>query len=190
MSVCDVAVIRQGANEHPQTCRLLAPVVVELLRRYDHMRAGAVIAAISSHSHDGGQSTGGDQNEAERRREAELYLAANRDRVVTVLTRALTGAAQHAAAADSAQQADIYLKAGGSVGPDDVFGQPGDPGSGTSRRSSRQELGRFLRLETSAGRFGVLRPIYVGGQLRWVCERHYVELRAMPSIQLHLKSTS
>jgi len=84
------------------------------------------------------------RTETESHRDAELYLAANRDRLVTVLTRTLTSAAQHSAAADSAQQADLYLKAGGSLGPEDVFGRGG--GCGSMRGSSRTELGRFLRL--------------------------------------------
>lgn len=181
---------QQGANEHAHTNRLLAPVVVELLRTYDYLRAGAVVSSLPHHpgpiAGGGGSCDVSVRTEAEQRRDAELYLAANRDRIVTVLTRALTSAAQHSAAADSAQQADLYLKAGGSLGPDDVFGRGGGGGTAVMRRSSRTELGRFLRLETSAGRFGPLRPIYVGGELRWVCERHYVELRSMPSIQLHL----
>ena len=171
----------------------MAPVIVELLRTYEYLRAGSVLSSIVPHNHAASTSTPSvtssfetmaARSESEQRREAELYLAANRDRVVTVLTRALTAAAQHSAAADSAQQADLYLKAGGSLGPDDVFGRGGAVTSHGG--SSRIELGRFLRLETSAGRFGALRPIYVGGELRWVCEKHYVELRSMPSIQLHL----
>lgn len=185
MTVC----VCQGASEHSQTCRLLAPVVVELLRIYEFLRAGAV---FSSGPYQPSATVGGGpaerlvRTEAEQRRDAELYLAANRDRIALLLTRALTSAAQQSAAADSSQQADLYLKAGGSLGPDDVFGRAGAGGGASiTRRSSRTELGRFLRLETSAGRFGALRPIYVGGELRWVCERHYVELRSMPSIQLH-----
>jgi len=53
-------------------------------------------------------------------------------------------------------------------------------------RASRAELARFLRIESSAGRFGGLRPVYISGEVRWVCETHYVELRAMPSVQLQL----
>ena len=97
-----------------------------------------------------------------------------------MLTRTLTSAAQQAAGADNSQQADIYLKAGTSLGPADVFSRS------LGSRASRTELGRFLRFESSGCRFGGLRPVYIGGEVRWVCETHYVELRAMPSVQLQL----
>ena len=115
------------------------------------------------------------------RRDAELFLTSNKDRLTTMLTRTLTAAAQQAAGADNAQQADIYLKAGTSLGPSDVFSR-----SLGSSRASRAELGRFLRIESSGGRFGGLRPVYISGEVRWVCETHYIELRAMPSVQLQL----
>jgi len=68
------------------------------------------------------------------------------------------------------------------LGPSDVFSPRLPPGA----RASRAELARFLRIESSAGRFGGLRPVYISGEVRWVCETHYVELRAMPSVQLQL----
>ena len=54
------------------------------------------------------------------RRDAELFLISNKDRLTTMLTRTLTAAAQQAAGADNSQQADIYLKAGTALGPSDI----------------------------------------------------------------------
>jgi len=51
---------------------------------------------------------------------AELFLISNKDRLTTMLTRTLTAAAQQAAGADNSQQADIYLKAGTALGPSDI----------------------------------------------------------------------
>jgi len=45
----------------------------------------------------------------------------------------------------------------------------------------RTALARFLRLDSSAGRFGGLRPAFVGREIRWVCPTHYDELSAMPA---------
>ena len=150
-------------TEHADTVRVLAPVVMKLLSTYEHLRP--CDAASSSYV---------------SRRDAELFLTSNKDRLTTMLTRTLTSAAQQAAGADNSQQADIYLKAGSSLGPSDVFSRS------LGSRASRTELGRFLRIESSGGRFGGLRPVYIGGEVRWVCEAHYIELRAMPSVQLQL----
>ena len=150
-------------NEHGDTVRLLAPVVMKLLATYDHLRPC-----------DTSSST------LVSRRDAELFLASNKDRLTTMLTRTLTSAAQQAAGADNSQQADIYLKAGSALGPSDVFSRS------LGSRASRTELARFLRIESSGGRFGGLRPVYIGGEVRWVCETHYIELRAMPSVQIQL----
>ena len=68
---------------------------------------------------------------------------------------------------------DLYFKVGSSITPDSVFQAPS--------RASRSELARFLRVEASSGRFGALRPIYVGREIRWVCDAHYEELRSIPS---------
>ena len=152
----------QGVNEHSETVRLLAPVIMKLLATYDHLRSCDATTSYVS------------------RRDAELFLASNKDRLTTMLTRTLTTAAQQAAGADNSQQADIYLKAGSALGPSDVFSRS------PSSRANRTELGRFLRIESSGGRFGGLRPVYIGGEVRWVCETHYVELRAMPSLQIQL----
>jgi len=154
----------QGVNEHSETVRVLAPVVMKLLTTYDQLRSCDATTTTSYVS----------------RRDAELFLASNKDRLTTMLTRTLTSAAQQTAGADNSQQADIYLKAGTSLGPSDVFARS------LGSRASRAELARFLRIESSGGRFGGLRPVYISGEVRWVCETHYIELRAMPSVQLHL----
>ena len=151
-------------TEHAETVRVLAPVVMKLLSTYDHLRSCDATTSSSYVS----------------RRDAELFLTSNKDRLTTMLTRTLTSAAQQTANADNSQQADIYLKAGSSLGPSDVFSRS------LGSRTSRTELGRFLRIESSGGRFGGLRPVYIGGEVRWVCETHYIELRAMPSVQIQL----
>ena len=44
-------------------------------------------------------------------------------------------------------------------------------------KGSRRELARLLRTHDAGERFGVLRAVAVGHEVRWVCERHFVELR-------------
>jgi len=44
---------------------------------------------------------------------------------------------------------------------------------------SRIALARYLRLDATNGRFGGLRPVTVGHEIRWVCPTHYDELTAM-----------
>ena len=133
----------QGVNEHAQTCRLVAPVVADLVRMYDYLRA-----VDAPHIHD-----------------SYAWLAKNKDRVVAMLTKVLANA--------SDGLPDLYFKVGSSVSTDTIFQAPS--------RANRAELARFLRVEASSGRFGALRPIYVGREIRWVCDAHYEELRSMPS---------
>jgi len=133
----------QGVNEHAQTCRLVAPVVADLVRMYDYLRA--VDAGLTHDSY--------------------AWLAKNKDRVVAMLTKVLANA--------SDGLPDLYFKVGSSVSTDTIFQAPS--------RANRAELARFLRVEAGSGRFGALRPIYVGREIRWVCDAHYEELRSMPS---------
>jgi len=88
-------------NEHAETVRVLAPVVMKLLSTYEHLWSCDATSSSSSYV---------------SRRDAELFLTSNKDRLTTMLTRTLTSAAQQAAGADNSQQADIYLKAGSSLG--------------------------------------------------------------------------
>jgi len=44
-------------------------------------------------------------------------------------------------------------------------------------KGSRRELARLLRAHDAGERFGVLRAVAVGHEVRWVCERHFIELR-------------
>ena len=55
-------------------------------------------------------------------------------------------------------------------------------------KGSRRELARLLRAHDAGERFGVLRAVVVGHEVRWVCERHFVELRrcCMQPAQSHL----
>jgi len=54
-------------------------------------------------------------------------------------------------------------------------------------KGSRKELARLLRAHDAGERFGVLRAVAVGHEVRWVCERHFVELRriCMPAHPSH-----
>ena len=55
-------------------------------------------------------------------------------------------------------------------------------------KGSRRELARLLRAHDAGERFGVLRAVAVGHEVRWVCERHFIELRrcCVPSTPSHL----
>jgi len=170
----------QGVNEHAETVRMLAPVVMKLLTTYDQLRSFTSGDSTTTAASASSSSSSSSSSCYVSRRDAELFLTSNKDRLTTMLTRTLTAAAQQAAGADNSQQADIYLKAGTSLGPSDVFSRS------LGSRTSRAELARFLRVQSSGGRFGGLRPVYISGEVRWVCEMHYIELRAMPSVQLHL----
>ena len=49
----------------------------------------------------------------------------------------------------------------------------------TGKSGSRRELARLLKAHESPGgrRFGRLRAVFVGHEVRWVCDRHFEELR-------------
>lgn len=93
------------------------------------------------------------------------WLTKHKDRLVTMLTKVLSNASEGLT--------DIYSRASTAIGADLVF-QAASP-------ASRHALARLLRLDCSSGKFGALRPVYVGRDIRWVCEAHYEELRTMPT---------
>ena len=132
----------QGVNEHSQNCRLVVPVVSDLIKMYEYLRN------VDVHVHD-----------------PYTWLTKNKDRVVAMLTKVLANA--------SDGLPDLYFKAGSSISAEMIFQ--------SSSKANRYELAKFLRIESSSGRFGPLRPLYVGREIRWVCDTHYEELRAMPS---------
>ncbi len=98
-------------------------------------------------------------------RDPYTWLSKNKDRVVTMLTKVLANA--------SDGFPDLYFKVGNSIHAEMVFQ--------AAPRANRYELAKFLRIEASSGRFGPLRPLYVGQEIRWLCDAHYEELRGMPS---------
>jgi len=70
---------------------------------------------------------------------------------------------------------DVHSKTSKSTSAEAVFQTSlGGPSVG------RIALARYLRLDSTAGRFGGLRPAFVGREVRWVCPTHYDELSAMP----------
>ena len=93
------------------------------------------------------------------------WLTKNKDRVVTMLTKVLANA--------SDGFPDLYFKVGNAINADMVFQ--------AASRANRYDLAKFLRIEASSGKFGPLRPLYVGREIRWLCDAHYEELRSMPS---------
>ena len=93
------------------------------------------------------------------------WLSKNKDRVVNMLTKVLANA--------NDGLPDLYFKVGNSVKADSVFRKP------TS--GNRYDIARYLRIEASSGSFGPLRPLYVGNEVRWLCDAHYEELRNVPS---------
>ena len=93
------------------------------------------------------------------------WLNKNKDRVVNMLTKVLANA--------NDGLPDLYFKVGNSLKAESIFNGP-CPGK-------REDIARFLRIEASSGRFGALRPLYVGKEVRWLCDTHYEELRSMPS---------
>lgn len=97
--------------------------------------------------------------------DAYAWLTKNKDRVVTMLTKVLANA--------SDGLPDLYFKAGSSMSPETLFQSPS--------KANRIDLARFLKVETGSGRFGQLRPLYVGREIRWVCDAHYEELRTLPT---------
>lgn len=103
------------------------------------------------------------------------WLTRYKDRLVAMLAKVLANVTS--AEGGPQQHPDVYVKTGSSLGPDDLLQ--------ASPVASREDLCRFLRLETSSGRFGCLRPIYVGREIRWVCEAHHEELRSTASVQFH-----
>jgi len=72
---------------------------------------------------------------------------------------------------------DVHSKTSKSIAAEAVFETPTTTLGGLS--VSRTALARYLRLDATAGRFGGLRPAFVGRELRWVCPVHHDELSAM-----------
>ncbi|KAK2144478.1 hypothetical protein LSH36_752g01024 [Paralvinella palmiformis] len=134
--------IINGVHEHGLNGRLLAPVIGDLIKQYDYLRN------VDTHIQD-----------------PYTWLAKNKERVVTMLTKVMANA--------SDGFPDLYFKIGNAIQADSVFQLPS--------RANRFELAKFLRIDASSGRFGPLRPLYVGQEIRWLCDAHYEELRGTPS---------
>jgi len=144
----------QGVNEHSQNARMFSTAVTELVQMYEYLRNADV--------------TPGNAQPASSRATAHdsyAWLTKNKDRLVAMLTKAL------ASVSDGVP--DLYFKAGSSIRAETIFQ--------SHSTGSREQLARFLRIDSTSTRFGDLRPIYVGREIRWVCDMHYEELRAMPS---------
>jgi hypothetical protein len=134
--------IINGVHEHGQNGRLLAPVIADLIKQYDYLRN------VDTHIQD-----------------PYTWLAKNKERVVTMLTKVLANA--------SDGFPDLYFKIGNAIQAEMIFQ--------SASRANRFELAKFLRIDASSGRFGPLRPLYVGQEIRWLCDAHYEELRGTPS---------
>ena len=134
--------IVNGVPEHGLNGRLLAPIVERLVKTYDYLKN------VDIHIGD-----------------PYVWLAQNKDRVVTMLTKVLANVSDGVP--------DLYFKVGNAINADMVFQLPSS--------GNRNALARFLRIESSSGRFGPLRPLYVGREVRWLCDAHYEELRSIPS---------
>lgn len=104
------------------------------------------------------------------------WLLRYKDRLVAMLARVLANVSS--VDGGPQQHPDVFIKGGTALGPGDLLQ--------SATVFSREDLGRFLQLETSSSRFGCLRPIYSGKEIRWVCEAHYEEFRTThPSIHFN-----
>ena len=93
------------------------------------------------------------------------WLMKNKERMVNMLTKVIANV--------SDGLPDLYFKVGSAINADAVFQ--------SAHRGNRREMARYLRIEADSGKFGSLRPLYVGREIRWLCDAHYEELRSMPS---------
>jgi hypothetical protein len=93
------------------------------------------------------------------------WLLKNKERMVNMLTKVIANV--------SDGLPDLYFKVGSAINADAVFQG--------AHRGNRREMARYLRIECDSGKFGSLRPLYVGREIRWLCDTHYEELRSMPS---------
>ena len=73
---------------------------------------------------------------------------------------------------------DVHSKTSKSMSAEAVFQTSTMTLGGLS--VARTALARYLHFDATGGRFGCLRPAFVGGEIRWVCPTHYDELSAMP----------
>ena len=74
---------------------------------------------------------------------------------------------------------DVHSKTSKSMAAEALF-QTSTMALGGGASVGRTALARFLRLDATGGRFGGLRPAFVGREIHWVCPTHYDELSAMP----------
>ena len=140
----------QGAATSDQNGRLLAPVAADLVETYDYLRP--VDRALQA--------------------DPVAWLAKHKDRVVNMLGKVLT----NAGGGGRCGLTDVYSRGGGGG----ATGVDAEAVFRASTPTGRSALARFLRLDVGSGRFGALRPVYFGREVRWVCEAHYEELRSMP----------
>lgn len=131
-----------GVADHALNGRMLTPVIGELVKNYEYLRAvdGAT-------------------------QEPFAWLTKNKDRVVAMLAKVLANC--------SDGYPDLYFKIGNAMDAEAAFHSH----SGVNR----QNLARFLRVQNNAGRFAGLRPLFIGKDIRWLCDQHYEELRNIPS---------
>ena len=72
---------------------------------------------------------------------------------------------------------DVHSKTSKSMNAEAVF----QTSSSTLGAPSvgRTALARHLHFDSTGGRFGGLRPAFVGREIRWLCPAHYDELSTM-----------
>ena len=96
-----------------------------------------------------------------------LWLVKNRSRMVSLLMKILMTLGDGLP--------DLFYKSDQSLNSESIFQVP--------TYASRKEIAGFFNLELIYGRFGNLRPIYLGRELRWVCCKHYYELHSNTSLK-------
>ena len=89
------------------------------------------------------------------------WFANNRDKVLNLLTKCIANVHN--------PFPDLFFKAGTAMPVENIYRLP----TGTTRH----ELGKFLRVDSSSGRFGCLRPLCIKNEIRWLCDGHYNEMK-------------
>ena len=90
-----------------------------------------------------------------------VWLRKNRNKVISYLSNVITNATD--------KIPDLYFKVANGAGAESLFQGPPPV--------TKQALARYLRVDCDGGRFGTLRPLKIYGQVRWLCDMHYEEMR-------------
>lgn len=137
----------QGCNEFPCNAKLLIYVAQTFAEMPEYQRLFESEDVVTI-------------NSQSRSHDYYCWLLRNKERIVSNLTKILSTVGDGIP--------DLFFKNTVPVCAEKLFQVP--------TTGSRTQLAKFLQIDLTSGAFGDLKPIYLGRELRWVCQEHYEQL--------------